>query len=297
MMTGLSTMLQEAAPAAQGTPDLGGTLMTKVMDAPYVEIYKWKFTLPHWEPIQLGPLSIDLSITKHAAFLMLAALLLMVFLPLVARSFRSSFSEKAPTGIANALEAFVLYFRDEVVRRTIGHDGDHYTPFILTIFFLILAMNLLGLVPYGATATGNISVTAGLALVAFLSIEISGMRALGFAGYMGTIFYAPKGMGPVGRGLMMVIMTPVEFLGKFTKPFALAIRLFANMTAGGILLYSLIGLIMVFGHLTLARWGIAGASVTMASAILLLKIFVAFLQAYIFALLTAVFIGLVRHAH
>jgi F-type H+-transporting ATPase subunit a len=283
------------APEAGAEPDLGGTLMGKVLDADYVDVFGKKVYLPHFEPVQLGSFSIDFSPTKHAVFVTLAGLLAIVLLTLASRSFRNRSAERSSSGFANALEAFVVYFRDEVVRRTIGHGSDGFTPFILSVFFMILFMNLLGLMPYGATATGNLSVTAALAVVSFLAIEISGMRALGFKGYMGTIFYAPPGMGPVGRGLMMLIMTPVEFLGKLTKPFALAIRLFANMTAGGILLYSLVGIIMVFGHLTLGRWGIAGASVTMASAIMLLKIFVAFLQAYIFAMLTAVFIGLIRH--
>lgn len=295
-MTGLSTAMSDAAQSGS-TPDLGGTLVHKVVDAPYIEIGTWKLNLPHWDPVQLGALSIDLSPTKHSVFLVLAGLLSVLLFTAVGRSHGRKYADRAPHGFANAVEAMVLYFRNEVVRRTIGHDADGYTPFILTVFTLILFMNLLGLIPFGSTATGNISVTAGLALVAFVAIEVSGMRALGFKGYMGTIFYAPHGMPPVGRAMMMVIMTPVEFLGKLTKPFALAIRLFANMTAGGILVYSLIGLIMVFADLTLGRWGVAGASVTMASAIMLLKIFVAFLQAFIFAMLTAVFIGLMRHAH
>ncbi len=295
-MTGLSSALSEAAEGGS-SPDLGGTLVHKVVDASYIEIGTWQIPLPHWDPIQLGALSIDLSPTKHSVFLVLAGLLSILLFTSVGRSHARKFSDRAPSGFANAVEAMVLYFRNEVVRRNIGHDADGYTPFILSVFTLILFMNLLGLIPFGSTATGNISVTAALALVSFVTIEGSGMRALGFKGYMGTIFYAPHGMGPVGRALMMVIMTPVEFLGKLTKPFALAIRLFANMTAGGILVYSLIGLIMVFADLTLGRWGVAGASVTMASAIMLLKIFVAFLQAFIFAMLTAVFIGLMRHAH
>jgi F-type H+-transporting ATPase subunit a len=233
-MTGLSAALQESAEGGS-TPDLGGTLVHKVVDAPYIEIGTWTIDLPHWDPIRLGSLSLDLSPTKHAVFLVLAGLLSILVFSSVGRTFRQKYSDRAPSGLANAVEAMVLYFRNDVVRRNIGHDADGYTPFILSVFVLILFMNLLGLVPFGSTATGNISVTAALALVAFVIIEGSGMRALGFKGYMGTIFYAPHGMGPVGRALMMVIMTPVEFLGKLTKPFALAIRLFANMTAGGIL--------------------------------------------------------------
>jgi F-type H+-transporting ATPase subunit a len=191
----------------------------------------------------------------------------------------------------------ILYFRDEIVRRNIGHGADGFTPYILTLFFFILTMNLLGLVPWGSTATGNLSVTAALAVVSLIVIEISGFFALGPAGYAKTIFYAPKGLHPVTSALMLVIMTPVELLGKLAKPFALAIRLFANMTAGHTVILSLVGLIFVFGSLTLGRWGVAAGSVGMSLAMMLLEIFVAFLQAYIFAMLASVFIGLIRHAH
>ena len=124
------------------------------------------------------------------------------------------------------------------------------------------------------------------------------MRALGFQGYMKTIFYAPPGLNPVGTAIMLVILTPVEFLGKLTKPFALMIRLFANMLAGHTLVLSLLGMIFMFasGGAVIAG-GVAAASVTMVIGIMLLEVFVAFLQAYIFAMLTAVFIGLIRHAH
>ena len=199
--------------------------------------------------------------------------------------------------MSNALEAMILYFRDEIVRRNIGHGADGFTPFILTLFFFILTMNLLGLVPWGSTPTGNVNVTAALAVVSLVTIEVSGFLALGPRGYAKTIFYAPKGMGPVGTALMLVIMTPVEFLGKLAKPFALCIRLFANMTAGHTVVLSLIGLIFVFGQLAFGRWGIAVGSIGMSTAMMLLEIFVAFLQAYIFAMLTSVFIGLIRHAH
>jgi F-type H+-transporting ATPase subunit a len=114
---------------------------------------------------------------------------------------------------------------------------------------------------------------------------------------MGTIFYAPPGLPKAGQAALMLIMTPVEFLGKLTKPFALMIRLFANMTAGHTLVLSLLGLIFMFSHLTVGKFMIAGASVSMVLAVMVLELFVAFLQAYIFAMLSAVFIGLIRHAH
>jgi len=297
-------MLQGGAQAAQadGQPDLQGMLTHHLLDGAEIEFeilgkgFVWH--LPHWDPVHIGPLTLDLSPTKHVVFLVLAAILcLVIFLP-IGRAMKSKYTTTAPTGLANAMEGLIVYFRDEVVRRNIGHGADAYTGYILTLFFFILFMNLLGLVPFGATATGNFMVTGALAFVTFVVTEISGMRALGFAGYMGTIFYAPKGLNPVGTAIMMIILTPVEFLGKLTKPFALMIRLFANMMAGHTLVLSLLGLIFMFasGGAVVAG-GVTVASIAMVSAIMLLEVFVAFLQAYIFAMLTSVFIGLIRHAH
>jgi F-type H+-transporting ATPase subunit a len=210
---------------------------------------------------------------------------------------RDKYTDRAPSGLANAMEALVIYFRDEVVRRNIGHGADAYTGYILTLFFFILFMNLLGLMPFGATATGNFMVTGALALMTFVVVEISGMRTLGFKGYMRTIFYAPPGLPPIGQAALLVILTPVEFLGKLTKPFALMIRLFANMMAGHTLVLSLLGFIFLFAGIGAAKWLVAGGSVLIVIAIMALEVFVAFLQAYIFAMLSAVFIGLIRHAH
>lgn len=296
-------MLQGGAQAAQDAgPDLPGMLTHHLLDGAEIEFevlgrgFVWH--LPHWDPIHIGPLTLDLSPTKHVVFIFLAAILcLVVFLP-IGRAMKSKYTNAAPTGLANAMEGLIVYFRDEIVRRNIGHGADAYTGYILTLFFFILFMNLLGLVPFGATATGNFMVTGALALVTFVVTEVSGMRALGFAGYMGTIFYAPKGMGPVGTAIMLVILTPVEFLGKLTKPFALMIRLFANMMAGHTLVLSMLGLIFMFASFgPVVAGGVTVASIAMVSAIMVLEVFVAFLQAYIFAMLTSVFIGLIRHAH
>jgi F-type H+-transporting ATPase subunit a len=128
--------------------------------------------------------------------------------------------------------------------------------------------------------------------MSLVAIEVAGMTALGFKGYMGTIFYWNRELPIPLRILMLVILSPVELLGKLAKPFALAVRLMANMTAGKIVIYSLIGLIFIFGS-----WWVFWGPVLMTVALTFLKIFVAFLQAYIFALLTSVFIGLIRHAH
>ena len=291
----------QAHGAAEGPPDLRGMLLHHLLDGKEIEVeilgrgFVWR--LPEWEPLHLGTLAIDLSPTRHAVFLVLAGLLcLAAFIPM-ALAMRGGSSNRAPSGFANAAEAMIVYFRNEVVRRNIGPGADRYAGYILTLFFFILFMNLLGLVPFGSTATGNFMVTGALALVTFLVVEISGMRTLGFQGYMRTIFYAPEGLNPAARALMLVLMTPVEFLGKLTKPFALMIRLFANMLAGHTLVLSLLGMIFMFASIGPLKWAIAGTSVGMVAAIMLLELFVAFLQAYIFAMLSTVFIGLVRHAH
>ncbi len=278
--------------------DLGGTLMHHIVDAREIEgPLGAALHLPEWEPLRLGPLVVDLSPTKHTAFLLLAAAICGVAFTLVGRAVRRRRVQEAPSGFANAVEAMVLYFRDEVVRRNIGEGADGYTSYILTLFFFVLVMNLLGLVPWGASATGNLSVTAALAIVTFLVVEVSGFRALGPVGYARTVFFVPPGLPGWMKPPMLLVMIPVELVGKLTKPFALTVRLFANMTAGHTLIFSLLGIIFIFSELVFGRWAVAGASVAATTLMMVLELFVAFLQAYIFAMLTAVFIGLIRHAH
>jgi len=248
--------------------------------------------LPRWAPFHLGGLTIDMSPTKHVVWLTIASVLALVTLLMAARAHgRHSTAGRAPKGFSNGVEALVLYLRDEVILRNVGPHGERYVPFVLTLFFFILFANILGLIPYGSTATGNIAVTATLALITFVMIEIAGMRALG-KGYIGTVIYWPHDMPLVTKSLMTIIMTPVEIIGKFTKPFALAIRLFANMTAGHVIVLALIGLIFTFGSF----WVIPGPFL-MATGIMILEVFVAFLQAYVFSLLASVFIGQIRSAH
>jgi len=252
----------------------------------------WSLEALSIDPIHIGSLAIDLSPTRQlVVMLVVAVLMLAIFIP-VAAYLRKRGTEKAPGGFANAMEAMVVYFRDEVVRTNIGHGADGFTPFILTLFFFILGMNLIGLTPLGITPTANLSVTAALAIIAFVVVEVSGFAALGPAGYARTIFYLPKGLPVLMRPIMLAILTPVEFLGKLTKPFALAVRLLANMTAGHTLILAIVGMIFV-----LQSYAMGVASVAMASVLMILELFVACLQAYIFAMLTSVFIGLIRHAH
>ena len=269
----------------------GFDILHHILDAREMELpFIGMIQLPPAGSWQVGP--IDMTPTKHVVFLWFAGILtLLLFIPAARMAKRSH--EKGPQGGGyNAVEALVLYLRNEVVMRNVGPRGEKFAPFVITIFFFILIGNLLGLIPYGATATGNIAVTATLALIAFAVTEVAGMRALGAKGYAGTIVFIPHGLPPAIAVVISLIMTPVEIIAKFTKPFALAVRLFANMTAGHVLLLAIISLIFVFGHPLIAI-----APVIMAIALTFLEIFVAFLQAYIFTLLTAVFIGLIRTPH
>ena len=242
----------------------------------------------HW---YLPGTQIDVRPTKHVVMLWIAGVLCAAVLLLTARAHeRHSHEVGRPKGFAAGLEAVVLYLRDEVALANVGPHGEKFVPFVLTLFFFVLFANLLGLIPYGSTATGNISVTGTLALITLVVVEAAGMRAQGL-GYLNTIFYWNKDLNPAMRIIMFLVMTPVEIVGKLSKPFALAIRLFANMTAGHIVVLAFIALIFSFGAL------IGIAPLLMAVGIMLLEIFVAFLQAFVFCLLAAVFIGQIREAH
>ncbi|MDX2185183.1 MAG: F0F1 ATP synthase subunit A [Gemmatimonadaceae bacterium] len=240
----------------------------------------------------LFTLSGNLWPTKHTVMLALAATIMALILVLAARAARRQTSEHGHSkGFAGAIEAVVVYLRNEVILPNVGHHGEAFVPYLLGVFFFILGANLLGMIPYAATATGNIAVTATLAILTFLVIEISGIVANGF-GYLNTIIYWNTELSLPLRVPLAIIVSPIEMIGKLTKPFALAIRLFANMTAGHIVILALIGLIFSFGS-----YAIAGAPVLMAVAINLLELMVAFLQAFIFTMLASVFIGQVREAH
>lgn len=252
-------------------------LLDHMKDGRYVEIPGGHVDLPQIDTVWVASYPIDLSPTKHVVFLLLAAILLTIWAIRTARAYKKN---QVPRGMRNVLETMVLFIRDEVALPNMGPAGLRYVPYLLTTFFFILIMNLLGLVPFGATATGNIAVTAGLAVIAFLMIQWSAIRAQGFGHYLAHL------TGGVHWALWP-IMIPIEILGLFTKPFALCIRLFANMTGGHIVILSLLGLIFLF------RSAIVGlGSVAFTVAIMLLEIMVAFIQAYVFTMLTSLFMGL-----
>lgn len=294
----------QAHGAAAGNSGHGGAaggdiIMPHITDSHHLEV-PWpsrelarEIELPRFAPVHVGGVTIDLSPTKHVVMMLLAAVLCAITLITAAAAHRRhSHATGRPKGFASGIEAVVLFVRDEVILKNVGHHGNGFVPYLLATFFFILFANVLGLIPYGSTATGNISVTAALAVLAFVVIEIAGMRALG-KDYIGTILYWPSDMknGPM-KLFLSLILSPVELLGKFTKPFALAIRLFANMTAGHVIVLAFIGMIFTFGS-----YLVAVGPVLMALAIMLLEVFVALLQAYIFTLLVSVFIGQIREAH
>jgi F-type H+-transporting ATPase subunit a len=275
-------------------------IMPHITDSHHLEApcpWRWpemacEVELPRWAPIHLGPLTLDLSPTKHVVMMWIASFLCCLVLITAAVAHKRHTHEIGrPKGFAAGIEAMVLYIRDQVILANVGPHGYAFVPVLLTFFFMILFCNLLGLIPFGATATGNIAVTATLAAIAFVVIEGAGMKALG-SHYISTIVYWNKDLALPLRILLFLIMTPVEFIGKLTKPFALAVRLFANMTAGHVVVLAFIGMIFTFGSFL-----IGVAPVLMAIGIMVLELFVAFLQAYIFTLLVSVFIGQIRAAH
>src|SRR5437588_6678651 len=215
--------------------------------------------------LSINILGIDLSITKHVLMMWIAAALI-VFV------FRYAFREQRtiPNGVANLLEAIVVFLRDEVVLPNMGEAGRRYLPYLLTVFFFILFCNLLGLIPFAATATGNVSVTAALALMAFIMIQAGGIRKYGLKHHLQNII--PPGI-PVW---LLPIMIPVELMGQFTKPFALCIRLFANMIAGHIVILAFISMIFILNSIF-----VFPISVFFSLFIILLDIFLAFFQFYI----------------
>ncbi len=238
-----------------------------------------------WSRLAFGPLSLPIS--KHLLMMGIASLILLVVFPLLIRS-RSA----ALAPFRAMVEVIFLFIRDEIVLPNLGPKGAPYMGYFATLFFFILVVNLIGLVPYGATATGNLAVTGGLALISFLVINFTGMKEQGVIGYFAHL--VPKGV-PVW---LYPILFPIEVLGLFIKAVALCIRLFANMLGGHIVILSFISFIFIFGSLGAAvGFAVAPVSVLLVLFMMCLELFVAFLQAYIFVFLTAIFTGMAMHAH
>lgn len=230
----------------------------------------------------------DFSLTRNVVQMFIALIVLVWLMTSIAKKYRTGQGvTTAPRGWQNAIEPVIQFVRDEVAKPNIGHRYRSYMPLLLTIFFFILINNVFGLIPGSANVTGNIAFTAVLGLVSFLVITFSGNKH-----YWGHIFNPPVPFG------IKFIMIPVEILSIFTKPFALIIRLFANMLAGHIIIICLISLIFIFGNMSSgAGIGFSPISIAFAVFIYVIEVLVAFIQAFIFTNLTAVFIGQATEDH
>ncbi len=226
--------------------------------------------------------------SKHLVFFFVVAVLVIVVAQLAVRSYGKG---RVPRGVGAAVESLVLFIRDEVAEPNIGHgDGRRFTPLLCSFFFFILVAALFGLVPGSATSTGNIAVTLALATISFAAQQWAGISKYGLAGHFHNL--VPPGL-PV---VLLPIMIPVEILGMFTKPFALTVRLFANMLAGHMVITTLLLLIPLMGQMSpWAGVAMSPISIVLAVFIMLLEVLVAFIQAYIFTLLTSIFMGMYAH--
>jgi len=266
---------------------------------------------------------IDFSVTKHVFMLWLVSLLVGIVVIVPVRRFLSS-DRSVPTGWMSALETIVQFIRDSIVKPNVGPKWVMtWTPLVLTFFFFILFANGVGMIPIfdvlgafnrfilgvpasdshnflngmlhgGTTVTGNFNVTAGLAVITFFSIIIAGAKAHGFIKHWANL--VPHGLAwPV-----YIILIPIEIIGMFVKPFALTMRLAANMTGGHIAILAILSFMAIFAemfHSVFTGIGLALFSVPMATAISGLEIIVVLVQAYVFTLLSAVFIGMAINVH
>ncbi|MCI1785719.1 MAG: F0F1 ATP synthase subunit A [Bacteroidales bacterium] len=233
----------------------------------------------------------DISITKNVLSLFMSSVLLVVLILICARWYkRHDVTKEAPTGLAALMEPVIMMIHSDVVKGSIGEDYERYSPYLCTAFFWILINNLLGIIPFfpgGANLTGNITITFFLAVCSFIAINLFGNK-----NYFKSIFWPEV---PLWLKVPIPLMPVIEIFSAFTKPFALMVRLFANMMAGHILLLSLICVIFIFAKYGAAMVG-AMSFVTVLFGIFmdLLELLVAVIQAYVFTILSAIFIGLSR---
>jgi len=276
----------------------------KDSDAFHVPMFVWRalpegFRDPHPGSIKLPVVDLfgyEFQLTKFMVLELLAALLIVVvFIPLA----RWIATGQAPRGpIWNFFEAMLLFLRDEVARPAIGgKEADRFLPYIWTVFFFVLFCNLLGLVPWMGSPTGAIACTGTLAVATLVTVVGAGMKKYGVLGYL--IGQVPHMELPL---VMSILIKPmiffIEIFGLAIKHIVLSVRLFANMFAGHLVMAVIVGFIGIVAHQGLLLWSaVTTVSVLGATAIALLELFVAFLQAYIFAFLSALFIGMAVHQH
>ncbi len=226
--------------------------------------------------------------SRHLVFFCIAAALVILMARLAIRSYRGG---KVPTGLGAFVEMVMVFIRDEIAEKNIGHgDGRKFTPLLCSFFFFILVAALLGLMPFSATSTGNLAVTLALATISFMAQQYAGISKYGIVHHFAGLI--PPGLPP----WLLPIMIPVEIISMFTKPFALMIRLFANMLAGHMVITTLLLLIPLMAAVS-TFFGVAmiPVSLLLSLFIMMLEVLVAFIQAYIFTLLTSIFIGMYAH--
>ncbi len=259
---------------------LGDYIIHHIKDSHEWNVLGFHIPLPTFPPVHLLGVEFDFSITQHVLMMWIVSVFLILTFSLLFRQ-----RKLVPTGFAALLEAMVLFIRDEIAIPNIGlKDGRRMTPLLATMFFFILSCNLIGLIPLFTTATGNITVTASLAIITFITTQVMGMAKNGVLGYW-------KSLVPHGIPFpLLFILVPIEIFGLFTKPFALAMRLFANMIAGHTVIFALIGLIIAIGSVLVSPFAVA-----FAIFINFLELLVAFIQAYIFTMLSSLFIGMAMH--
>lgn len=258
------------------------TFMSSAFEHGHAEVNGYKLVGNDIVPVDASEKVYDFSLTRNVVQMFIALALLLVLMTGVARRYKKGEGvTSAPTGFQNAIEPVITFVRDEVAKPSLGHKYARFMPFLLTVFFFILINNIFGLIPGSANVTGNIAFTLVLGVITLLVVNFSGNKH-----YWGHIFWPPV------PGFVKFIMIPVEILSIFTKAFALIIRLFANMLAGHIIIICLISLIFIFGNIsTIAGAGFSPISVGFAAFIYVIEVLVAFIQAFIFTNLTAVFIG------
>jgi F-type H+-transporting ATPase subunit a len=300
--------VENAGEAAKKGFDAGETIIGHVSNSPL------DHPLIHLPPV----FGIDMSVTKHVLMLWIVAVVLFVVITMTVRRYARQ-ERLVPTGFTNALEFLVEYIRDEIVKPNVGQKYvGTWTPLMLTFFFFILSANLIGLIPIfdalallnhtvihppsesflaqvthgGATATGNYNVTAGLATITFFAIIIAGSLAHGFVKHWANL--VPPGLP------WSLLLLPIEVMGMLVRPFALTMRLAANMTGGHIAVLSLVSFVFIFAEMfqsAAVGIGVGVVAVSFAGLLTVLEVLVVFIQAYVFTLLSAVFIGLAIHAH
>ncbi len=268
-----------AGEATHGQHEEGvGATLVEILSHHLVDSHEFDFfgLTVHLPTVQIGELRF---LTKHQVWWVIASLLVFFVVRTAARQ-----KSAVPTGLRNALEILVVFIRDEVLKPNLHGKTDAFLPYFLTLFSCILFANLLGLLPWGTSATGNVNVTAGLAICTLLLMIAMGIKENGVGGFLHS--FAPPGV----PGWLMPLIIIIEIVSFMIRPFALTIRLFANMLAGHAVIAVLLGLI----GLIVAIW-VAPIPIAVSVGVMLLEIVVALIQAYIFTMLTAVFVGLTMH--